>query len=94
MNYTLALFLCMVLEDTNTDCLCIESGEIVITYLSPEQVCEMLPGITKGQLSQWRYLAAGGPPYRKLGKKILYVESQVIDWVEGSARIGTALAAG
>jgi hypothetical protein len=62
-------------------------------YLSPDQLCEMLPGITKGQLSQWRYLGAGGPPYRKLGKKIIYSSDEVIAWVEASARIGTALAA-
>ncbi|POH68967.1 hypothetical protein C3B61_03445 [Cryobacterium zongtaii] len=63
------------------------------TYLSPEQVCEMIPGITKGQLASWRYLGAGGPRYRKLGKKIIYAECEVIDWVEGSARTGTADAA-
>lgn len=65
----------------------------MITYLTPDQVVLMLPSITKGQLAQWRYLGVGGPSYRKLGKKILYVESEVIAWVEGSARIGTTLAA-
>lgn len=61
-------------------------------YLTPELVTERLPGITKGQLAQWRYQGIG-PRYRKLGKKILYVESEVIDWVESSARQGTALEA-
>ena len=64
----------------------------MLTYISPEQVCELLPGVTKGQLAQWRYLGTG-PRYRKLGKKILYVESECIEWVESSARYGTALEA-
>ena len=59
-------------------------------FQSPEQVCDMVPGITKGQLAQWRYLGVGGPRYRKLGKKIIYVQSEVIDWIEESVRIGTA----
>jgi len=70
-----------------------QEGDSVNKYLSPEQVCEMLPGITKGQLSQWRYLAKGGPRYRKLGKKIVYVECEVVAWIEESARFGTALEA-
>ncbi|TFD85011.1 hypothetical protein E3T61_18500 [Cryobacterium lactosi] len=59
-------------------------------FLAPDQVVLMLPGITRGQLAQWRYLGTGGPRYRKLGKKVLYVESEVLEWVEGSARTGTA----
>ncbi|MBX0299402.1 helix-turn-helix domain-containing protein [Cryobacterium sp. 1639] len=62
-------------------------------YLSPDQVTEMIPGITKGQLAQWRYQGVGGPRYRKLGKKIIYVQSEVVDWIEDSARTGTALEA-
>jgi hypothetical protein len=59
-------------------------------YMTPDNVCEMVPSITKGQLANFRYLGKGGPRYRKLGKKILYVRSEVIDWVEGCARSGTA----
>lgn len=58
-------------------------------YLSPEQVCELVPVLTKGQLAQWRFLGTG-PRYRKLGRKIIYVESEVIEFVESTARYGTA----
>jgi hypothetical protein len=61
-----------------------------VVYMTPENVCEMVPSITKGQLANFRYLGRGGPRYRKLGKKILYLRSEVIEWVEGSARSGTA----
>ncbi|GAB3122071.1 helix-turn-helix transcriptional regulator [Glaciibacter psychrotolerans] len=58
-------------------------------YLSPDQVCELVPVLTKGQLAQWRFLSAG-PRYRKLGRKVVYVESEVIEFVESTARYGTA----
>jgi hypothetical protein len=60
------------------------------TYLSPDQVVALIPGITKGQLAQWRYRGEGGPRYRKLGKKIIYTEAEVTAWVESTARTGTA----
>lgn len=59
-------------------------------YLSPDQVCEMLPVLTKGQLAQWRFQGIG-PRYRKLQRKVIYVESEVIAWVESTARSGTAV---
>lgn len=63
------------------------------TYLSPEQVCEIVPGMTKGSLAQLRFTGKG-PRYRKpTPKTVIYLESEVRNWVEGSARIGTALEA-
>ncbi len=59
-------------------------------YMTPESVCELVPSITKGQLANFRYLGKGGPRYRKLGKKIIYLRSEVVSWVEDSARSGTA----
>ncbi|TFC03631.1 helix-turn-helix transcriptional regulator [Cryobacterium mannosilyticum] len=61
------------------------------TYLSIAQVCEMIPGMTKGTLSQLRFRGEG-PKYRKpTPRNVVYLESEVIEWVEGTARIGTAL---
>ncbi|TFC78161.1 hypothetical protein E3O45_05980 [Cryobacterium sp. TMS1-20-1] len=62
-------------------------------YLSPEQVCQLIPGVTKGSLAQMRFNGIG-PRYRKpLPKTVVYLESEVIAWLEGSARFGTALGA-
>ena len=58
-------------------------------YMTPANVTEMLPSVTTGQLANFRYLGTG-PRYRKLGKKIIYEKSEVIAWVESSARSGTA----
>lgn len=59
-------------------------------YLTPDQVIQMLPGISRGQLAQMRFNGTG-PAYRKpTPKTVLYVESEVIEWVESTARRTTA----
>jgi hypothetical protein len=55
-------------------------------YLTPDQVILMLPGISRGQLAQLRFNGRG-PAYRKpTPKTVLYVEAEVIEWVEGTVR--------
>lgn len=54
-------------------------------YLTPDHVVLMLPGLSRGQLAQLRYRGEG-PPYRKpTPKTVLYVEQEVIEWVESTA---------
>lgn len=52
-------------------------------YLTPEQVCEIVPGLTRAALGQMRYTGRG-PKYLRPGgtRKILYREADVIAWVE------------
>lgn len=58
-------------------------------YLTPDQVIERLPGLSRGSLAQMRFNGRG-PAYRKpTPKTVLYVESEVIEWVESTARRGT-----
>jgi len=58
-------------------------------YLSPEEVCELIPGMSKGNLAQLRFTGKG-PKYRKpTPKTVVYRESEVIEWIENSARTGT-----
>ena len=64
----------------------------VTKYISSDQVAE-LTGISKGSLAQLRFTGKG-PRYRKpTPKTVLYVESEVIEWIESTARYGTALEA-
>jgi hypothetical protein len=56
-------------------------------YLSPEPVCELVPGMTVANLKDLR--ASGkGPRYRKPtgrhGKVTVYAEADVRAWVEDS----------
>lgn len=60
-------------------------------YLSPEQVCELVPGMSLANLKRLR--AEGkGPAYRKptgdRGGLTLYRRSDVIAWIEAS-RVST-----
>ncbi len=61
-------------------------------YLSPEQVCDLLPGMTKSALAQLRFTGKG-PAYRApTPKRILYKRQDVIDWIESSSRTQTGVA--
>lgn len=53
-------------------------------YLSPDQVAALLPGLSRGLLAQLRFRGEG-PSYRKpTPKTVLYVEDEVVLWVEAS----------
>ena len=63
-------------------------------YLSPDQVCALVPGMTKGALAQLRFSGRGGPVWLKpTPKKVVYQESDVIAWLDRSARSRTGDAA-
>jgi len=59
-------------------------------YLTPDQVCQLVPGMTKNNLSQLRFKGTGPRYYKPTPRVVLYSESDVIAWVENSARTGTA----
>lgn len=51
-------------------------------FLSPEQVCDLIPGMTKGNLAQRRYLNLE-PRFSKLTyKTVVYREEDVMQWIE------------
>ncbi|PPH98204.1 hypothetical protein C5C56_11215 [Rathayibacter sp. AY1D1] len=59
-------------------------------YLAPEDVCRLVPGMTRANLAQLRFRGAG-PLYRKpTPKTVVYLESEVIAWVESTVRRGTS----
>ena len=68
----------------------IESQVALSTFLTPEQVCERVQGVTKDNLAQRRF--KGLPPkfYKPTPRVILYKEEDIVEWVEGSARTSTA----
>ncbi|MFZ8756098.1 helix-turn-helix transcriptional regulator [Microbacterium sp. HMH0099] len=59
-------------------------------YLTPEQVCEIIPGITKAGLAQLRFTGTGPKFLKPTPKKVLYREADVIEWLESSERTSTA----
>tara|TARA_B100000378_G_scaffold186844_1_gene151529 strand:+ start:472 stop:702 length:231 start_codon:yes stop_codon:yes gene_type:complete len=59
------------------------------TYLTPQQLAAMLPGVTTGRLAMWRY-EGKGPKFRKLGRTVLYALDEVEAWIESTTRQSTA----
>lgn len=58
-------------------------------YLSPEQVCELIPGMTKGNLAQIRH-DGRGPEFRYATPRVIvYRRSDVIAWIEAQAHSRT-----
>lgn len=59
-------------------------------YLTPEQVCEIVPGMTKANLAQLRFKGTGPKYYKPTPRVVLYREDDIFEWIESSVRTGTA----
>lgn len=66
------------------------STATAVAYLTPDQVCEMAPGITKANLAQLRFKGTGPRFYKPTPRVVLYTEADVRAWIEDSARTSTA----
>lgn len=61
-----------------------------VKYLSPEDVCELIPGMTKNRLARLRYDGVG-PPFRTpTPKTVIYREDHIFNWVEGTEKTITS----
>ena len=58
-------------------------------FVLPAVVSEMT-GLSVGALAQLRYTGHGPKYYKPTPKKVLYKPSEVVDWVEASARERTS----
>lgn len=63
------------------------SAAVPVRYLSPDEVCEMVPGMTVGTLKTMRARGTG-PRYSKptgtRGHLTLYAEADVMAWIEAA----------
>lgn len=46
-----------------------------------------LAGLAPGTLEAWRR-RAGGPPFIRLGRRVIYKRSDVVEWLDGKRRGG------
>jgi hypothetical protein len=60
------------------------------TYLTPDQVCALVPGMTKTNLAQLRFTGKGPKFLKPTARTVVYREADVIDWLEASERTSTA----
>lgn len=58
-------------------------------FVQPAVVSEMT-GLSVGALAQLRYTGNGPKYYKPTPKKVLYKQSEVVDWIEASARERTS----
>lgn len=60
-------------------------------FVTPEEVCDLIPGMTKGKLAQLRLISGKGPRfYKPTDRTVIYKRSEVLAWVEESVMAGTA----
>lgn len=59
-------------------------------YLSPKDAAAAIPGMTVAKLSQLRFTATGPRYFKPTPKTVLYAEADLVEWIESTARTGTA----
>ncbi|MEF3405291.1 helix-turn-helix transcriptional regulator [Agromyces sp. CCNWLW203] len=55
-------------------------------YLTPDQVCSLIPGMTKSNLAQLRFTGKGPKFLKPTPRTVVYRESDCIEWLEASER--------
>lgn len=61
-------------------------------YLTADQVCGLIPGMTKSNLAQLRFTGKGPVFLKPTPRTVVYRERDVIAWLEASERTSTAKA--
>lgn len=62
------------------------STPIDVDFLTPNEVCELVPGMTPAALAQRRY--KGLPPrfYKPAARLVIYDRADVLAWLRGSVQ--------
>lgn len=63
------------------------------TLLTIDQVCELIPGMTRDKLAQMRFQGTGPAYFKPTPRLVIYSEEELIDWLQSTKRIGTAVGA-
>lgn len=61
---------------------------MIVKSMNTEQLADRL-GISHRTLERWR-LEGVGPIYRKLGRRVVYLESDIQSWIDEQARRSTS----
>jgi predicted DNA-binding transcriptional regulator AlpA len=71
-----------------------ELRRIMEKYLSIDEVCERVPGMTRGLLAQMRY-RGDGPRYVKASPRtVVYAEAAIEQWLKSREQQSTGEAVG
>ena len=58
--------------------------------LTPDEVCDLIPGMTKSKLAQMRFVGEGPAYYKPTAKTVVYSEEDCLEWLLSTKRKGTA----
>lgn len=58
-------------------------------YLSPAQVCEMVPSLTIDALAQMRYRGDGPRFIKPSARRVVYAESAITEWLNARVHSST-----
>ncbi len=58
--------------------------------LAPDEVCELIPGMTKAKLAQMRFSGSGPSYFKPTAKTVVYDRDVVLEWLRSTERIGTS----
>lgn len=64
--------------------------ETLTKYLAPQEVAEMIPGMTVANLAQLRFKGQGPRFMKPSARVVVYDREDVIAWLESTKRSGTA----
>lgn len=56
-----------------------------VKYISPKDVCALVPGMTEAKLTQLRFHRKGPAFLKPTLKTVIYRETDVIEWIESTA---------
>lgn len=59
-------------------------------FITADEALSLMPGMTKGHLAQLRYTGKGPKFYKPTQRTVLYRKSDILEWLESSARTSTA----
>jgi hypothetical protein len=57
--------------------------------LTPEQVCDLIPGLTRGKLANMRYTGEGPSYFKPTPKTVVYRRVEIFRWLESTAQSST-----
>jgi hypothetical protein len=61
-------------------------------FITAEQVCDLIPGLTIAGLAQMRFRGVGPRYFKPSPRKVVYSRASVLEWLASTERQGTAQA--
>lgn len=66
------------------------SNVAVERYMSPDEVCQLIPGMTRSNLANLRYLGRGPRFLKPTPRTVVYERTSVIEWLRASEQTITS----